>query len=37
MIVNAGILNVVYRDYYNDELTDTVLYGLLEKFEGDIE
>ena len=37
MIVNAGILNVVYRDDYNDELTDTVLYGLLEKFEGDIE
>lgn len=37
MIVNAGILNVVYRDDYNDELTDTVLYGLLEKFEGEIE
>lgn len=36
MIVNAGILNVVYRDDYNDELTDTVLFGLLQKFEGDI-
>ena len=34
MIVNAGVIKVVYRDDYNDELTDTVLYGLLEKFEG---
>lgn len=37
MIVNAGIMSVVYRDEYHDELTDTVLYGLLEKFKGDIE
>ncbi len=35
MIVNAGILNVVYRDDYNDELTDMVLFGLLQKFEGE--
>ncbi len=34
MIVNAGILNVVYRDDYNDKMADDVLYGLLRKFEG---
>lgn len=36
MIVNAGILNVLYRDEYDDKLSDTVLFGLLQKFEGDI-
>jgi len=36
MIVNAGILNVVYRDDYDDKMSDTVLFGLLRKFEGDI-
>ena len=33
MIVTAGILNVVYRDDYNDKIADDVLYGLLKKFE----
>ncbi len=37
MIVNAGILNVVYRDEYDDKMSDTVLFGLLQKFEGEIE
>lgn len=32
MIVNAGILNVVYRDEYDDNMSDTVLFGLLRKF-----
>ena len=36
MIVNAGILNVVYRDEYDDKMSDTALFGLLRKFEGDI-
>ena len=36
MIVNAGILSVVYRDDYDDKMSDTVLFGLLRKFEGDI-
>ena len=36
MIANAGILKVVYRDEYDDKMSDTVLYGLLRKFEGDI-
>lgn len=35
MIVNAGILNVVYRDDYNDKMADELLYGMLKKFEGD--
>lgn len=37
MIVNAGILNVVYRDDYNDKMADELLYGMLKKFEVDIE
>ena len=37
MIVNAGILNVVYKDDYDDKMSDTVLFGLLQKFEGEIE
>ena len=37
MIVNAGILNVVYRDDYDDKMADELLYGILKKFEGDIE
>lgn len=36
MIINAGILSVVYRDEYDDKMSDTVLFGLLQKFEGDI-
>ena len=36
MIVNAGILKIVYRDDYNDKMADDVLYGMLRKFEGDI-
>ena len=37
MIVNAGILNVVYRDEYDDPMSDTVMFGLLQKFEGETE
>ena len=37
MIVNAGILNVVYRDDYDDKMAVELLYGILKKFEGDIE
>lgn len=36
MIVNAGILSVVYRDDYDDKMSDTMLFGLLQKFEGGI-
>ncbi len=36
MIVNAGISSVVYRDEYDDKMSDTVLFGLLQKFEGEI-
>jgi dCMP deaminase len=34
MIANAGILNVVYRDDYNEKMADDVLHGMLRKFEG---
>ena len=37
MIVNAGILKICYRDDYNDKMADDVLYGMLRKFEGEIE
>ena len=37
MIVNACILSVVYRDDYEDKMSDPVLFGLLQKFEREIE
>ena len=37
MIVNAGVSRVIYMDDYNDKMADDVLYGMLRKFEGDIE
>jgi len=37
MIINAGILIVIYRDDYNDKMADELLNGMLKKFEGDIE